>query len=157
MHNPCSVWTLKQVPAPGVCQLDSGWGGLRVSHQEGAMASAERRVAGKELPSPPWGPAPICTVGLAPRSGEARVGAESLYLHTYTHTPVPTRTSMYPQAQVGLTLELRLAHIISRSLMCKPRWPHTRTRSIARTPRGMLIGLSSLDTHNCVHTCKRRA
>lgn len=39
---PFPVRTLKQVPAPGVCQLDHGWGRLRISHDGGD-------VAGKEL------------------------------------------------------------------------------------------------------------
>lgn len=77
--SPFPVRTLKQVPAPGVCQLDHGWGRLRISHDGGDVAGKElciQILARSRLPS--------ATNGLIPRGGEFRVRADSRMSHTCT-------------------------------------------------------------------------
>lgn len=83
---PFRVLTLKQMPDPGVCQQDNGWGRLGRSHQGGDMAGKEPSVqilTRSRLLS--------ATAGLAPRGGEPGVQADSLCVHTCTL--VPTRVS----------------------------------------------------------------
>lgn len=77
--SPFPVRTLKQVPAPGVCQLDHGWGRLRISHDGGDVAGKElciQILARSRLPS--------ATNGLIPRGGEFGVRADSRMSHTCT-------------------------------------------------------------------------
>lgn len=144
--SPFLVRTLKHVPAPGVCQLDHGWGRLRISHDGGDMAGKEPCVqilARSRLPT--------ATNGLAPRGGESGVRADSLTSHTCTgaHSSLHTCTLRHTCGQ-----EPRQAGRVSWTLTCKHRWAHPGALSATRLPTEMQIDLSSLDTPNCVHTFK---
>ena len=138
--------TLKQMPAPGVCQLDHGWCRLRISHEGGDVAGKEpsgQILTRSRLPS--------ATNGLAPRGGESGVGADSLVSHTCTgaHSSLRMCTHTHTCGQ-----EPRHAGRVSWTLMCRHRWAHPGALSPTRLPTETQVGLSSL-THTTVCTCSR--
>lgn len=97
---------------------------------------------------------PSATNGLAPRGGESGVRADSLVLHTCTgaHSSLRMCTHTHTCGQ-----EPRHAGRVSWTLTCKHRWAHPGALLPSCLPTETQIDLSSLDTHNCVHTFKRHA